>query len=124
MASVSVLINGKNYRMACEEGQEAHLVALGERLDAYVGQLRGSFGEIGDQRLTVMAGVMVTDELVEMERKNKALQDEVDALKIAASTSVAELGSAEQEAAQGIAAIAERLAGLAGKLAAKPVPRK
>ena len=124
MASVSVLINGKNYRMACEEGQEAHLVALGERLDAYVSRLKGSFGEIGDQRLTVMAGVMVTDELVEMERKNKALQDELDALKVAAKTSVAELGSAEQEAAQKIASIAERLSELADKLTARPAPRK
>ncbi len=124
MASVSVLINGKNYRMACEEGQEAHLVALGERLDAYVSQLKGSFGEIGDQRLTVMAGVMVTDELVEMERKNKALQDELDALKVAAKTSVAELGSAEQEAAQKIASIADRLSELADKLAARPATRK
>ena len=70
MASVNVTINGKNYRMACEEGQEAHLISLAEKLDSYVGQLKGSFGEIGDQRLTVMAGVMVTDELVEMQKKN------------------------------------------------------
>ncbi len=46
MSSVNVTINGKNYRMACEEGQEDHLRSLAEKLDSYVGQLKGSFGEI------------------------------------------------------------------------------
>ncbi|MGB7287470.1 MAG: cell division protein ZapA, partial [Salaquimonas sp.] len=109
MASVSVLINGKNYRMACEEGQEAHLISLAERLDGYVGQLKGSFGEIGDQRLTVMAGVMVTDELFEMEKKNAALTAEIEKLQSSAQSTVSEMGSVEQETAQKIAAIAERL---------------
>ena len=122
MSSVSVTINGKNYRMACEEGQEAHLTALAERLDDYVGQLKGSFGEIGDQRLTVMAGVMVTDELVEMEKKNKALVEEIETLKSSAKTAVSEMGSAEKETAEKISAIAERLSNLAGQLSggAKP----
>ena len=44
MPQVSVTINGKTYRMACDEGQESHLVSLAEKLDSYVGQLKGSFG--------------------------------------------------------------------------------
>ncbi|MGB7336508.1 MAG: cell division protein ZapA [Salaquimonas sp.] len=124
MASVSVLINGKNYRMACEEGQEAHLISLAERLDGYVGQLKGSFGEIGDQRLTVMAGVMVTDELFEMEKKNAALTAEIEKLQSSAQSTVSEMGSVEQETAQKIAAIAERLSELAGRLTVKPAAKK
>lgn len=116
MPSVSVVINGKNYRMACEEGQEAHLTALAERLDSYVGQLKGSFGEIGDQRLTVMAGVMVTDELVELEKKNAKLQAEIEALKNNAASAQSEMGSAEKEASEKISAIAARLSELADKL--------
>ncbi|MEM1365740.1 MAG: cell division protein ZapA, partial [Pseudomonadota bacterium] len=65
MPQIVVNINGKPYRMACDEGQEAHLQLLGQRLDGYVSDLKGSVGEIGDQRLTVMAGVMATDALVE-----------------------------------------------------------
>ena len=124
MPSVNVLINGKNYRMACEEGQEAHLTSLAERLDGYVGQLKGSFGEIGDQRLTVMAGVMVTDELVELEKKNAALTAEIEKLKNSAQSTVSEMGTAEQEASEKIAAVAERLADLAGKLAGQTKPAK
>ena len=69
MPSVNVTINGKNYRMACDEGQEEHLLALAAKFDGFVDQLKGSFGEIGDQRLTVMAGVMVTDKVDELEEK-------------------------------------------------------
>ncbi|MBN8999629.1 MAG: cell division protein ZapA, partial [Rhizobiales bacterium] len=57
MAQVNVTINGKIYRMACDDGQEAHLESLAERLNETIDRLRGSFGEIGDQRLTVMAAI-------------------------------------------------------------------
>ena len=77
MPQVAVQINGKTYRMACDEGQEAHLLDLAQRFDKYINQLKGSFGEIGDQRLTVMAGVMVTDELVEMQHKIRGLESEL-----------------------------------------------
>lgn len=57
MAQVTVTIDGKAYRMACEEGQEDHLSDLATRFDQYVGHLKAQFGEIGDLRLTVMLGV-------------------------------------------------------------------
>ena len=53
MAQVMVTIDGKAYRMACEEGQEGHLTELAEGFDRYVGHLKTQFGEIGDLRLTV-----------------------------------------------------------------------
>ena len=53
MAQVTVTIDGKAYRMACDEGQEEHLISLASRFDRYVMHLKDSFGEIGDQRLTV-----------------------------------------------------------------------
>lgn len=66
--------------MACDEGQEAHLEALARKFDTYVDDLKGSFGEIGDQRLTVMAGVMVTDEMLELEKRVAKLEDELKIL--------------------------------------------
>ena len=81
MPQVAVQIAGKTYRMACDEGQEAHLMELAQRFDRTIDDLRGSFGEIGDQRLTVMAGVMVTDELAERDRQIAQLRDEVERLK-------------------------------------------
>ena len=69
MAQVTVTIDGRAYRMACDEGQEEHLIALASRFDRYVSHLKDSFGEIGDQRLTVMAGIMVLDELAEVQKR-------------------------------------------------------
>ncbi|MDE1994611.1 MAG: cell division protein ZapA, partial [Rhizobiaceae bacterium] len=47
MAQVTVTIDGKAYRMACEEGQEEHLTDLATRFDRYVMHLKSQFGEIG-----------------------------------------------------------------------------
>src|ERR1700752_2527648 len=69
MAHVSVTINGREYRMACEDGQENHLIWLSGDLDRRIGQLRAQFGEIGDMRLTMMAALTVADELVEAGRR-------------------------------------------------------
>ncbi|HEX2654006.1 MAG TPA: cell division protein ZapA [Xanthobacteraceae bacterium] len=63
MAHVSVTINGRQYRMACEDGQEEHLMRLGSDLDMRIQRLRKDFGEIGDMRLIVMAALTVADEL-------------------------------------------------------------
>ena len=55
MPHVSVTIAGRAYRMACDEGQEEHLLGLGRFLDDKIDELRDAFGEIGDMRLAVMA---------------------------------------------------------------------
>lgn len=81
MATVSVTIDGKTYRMACDEGQEDHLAGLATRLDQYISHLKSNFGEIGDHRLSVMAGIMVMDELDESRRQLNSLKQENDMLR-------------------------------------------
>ena len=81
MSHITVTINGRSYRMACDDGEEERLAALAERFDGAIEELRGAFGEIGDQRLTVMAGIRVTDSLVEAERRVVALTAEIQSLK-------------------------------------------
>ncbi len=81
MATVTVTIDGKAYRMACDEGQEEHLSGLADRFDQYVAHLKASFGEIGDLRLTVMAGIMVMDELNETQKCIRGLEHEAETLR-------------------------------------------
>jgi cell division protein ZapA len=81
MNHVNVTINGRQYRMACEEGQEAQLTDLADSLEARIGGLRGKFGEIGDARLTVMAALMVCDELLEAGQRIRTLEQELDELR-------------------------------------------
>ena len=114
MPQVVVTIAGKTYRMACDEGQEQHLEALAERFDRTMRQLRDAFGTIGDQRLTVMTGIMVMDELVDAEAKVKALTAKLEDAK----GDGAEGGTDEEATAEAIRRAAERIEALAGKLRA------
>jgi cell division protein ZapA len=77
MPEVNVEIDGKKYRMACEEGQEQHLLDLADRFNRTVTGLKGSFGEIGDNRLVVMAGIAVLDELAEAEARIESLKADI-----------------------------------------------
>ena len=77
MPHVSVTINGRQYRMACDDGQEHHLARLAHELDQRIAGLRTSFGEIGDMRLTVMAALLVSDELAEMSQRMRRFEEEL-----------------------------------------------
>jgi cell division protein ZapA len=66
--------------MACEDGQEGHLMNLARELDNRISGLRSKFGEIGDTRLTVMAAITVADELAEAGQRIKRLEEQLAAL--------------------------------------------
>ena len=80
MPQVNVTINGKTYRMACDDGQEAHLEGLADRLNESFGLWRQSFGEIGEQRLTVMGAISLGDDLAEARRRIGFLESELAAI--------------------------------------------
>jgi cell division protein ZapA len=77
MSHINVTINGRQYRMACEEGQEARLLKLAESLESRIGSLRGKFG---DARLVVMAALTVCDELLDATARIRGLEEELDGL--------------------------------------------
>jgi cell division protein ZapA len=77
MGSVQIAINGRNYSVACDDGQEAHVARLGTYLDQKVGQLAKSVGQVGDARLLVMASLMITDELVDTDQALTQLKSAV-----------------------------------------------
>ena len=81
MNHVNVTINGRQFRMACEDGQESRLLNLAESLEARIQSLRGKFGEIGDARLTVMAALTVCDELQDAGQRVRQLEQELNALR-------------------------------------------
>ena len=124
MPEVNVDINGRKYRMACEEGQQQHLIGLAERFNKHVEALKGAVGEIGDVRLTVMAGIAVVDELAEAEKRIKALQTDVLVLTRAGQEVAAEIEALEAKFATKLSDAAKVLEGVAGVLdEAAPVPQ-
>ena len=97
MSSVNVTIHGRGYRMACEDGQEDHLVRLAKDLDQRIEQLKTSFGAIGDMRLIVMAALTLGDELSEAAKRLRRLEEELTALqdaRVAASERVQQMQTA------------------------------
>lgn len=113
MPEVNVDINGRKYRMACEEGQEQHLLDLAERFNQHIDSFKGTFGEIGDNRLTVMAGIAVLDELAEAERQIAALKQDVAGLTQAGEALSHEAEDIERKFAKRLSDAARKLEAIA-----------
>ncbi|MBB4302996.1 cell division protein ZapA [Rhodobium orientis] len=116
MAQVSVTINGRQYRMACDDGEEERLFALARRFDGYIGELKTAFGEIGDQRLSVMAGIMAVDMLATVEQQMKGLEAELESLRESRKALLERSESSEQAFAEKLNAAAARIEDLAKTL--------
>jgi len=113
MPEVNVEINGRKFRMACEDGQEAHLLGLAERFNGHINAFKGDFGEIGDNRLTVMAGIAVLDELAEAERRIARLMQDVAELTEAGQALTRESEELEQNFSKRLAEAARRMEAVA-----------
>jgi cell division protein ZapA len=109
MAHVTVTINGRQYRMACEDGQEGHLMRLAEDLERRIGELRGNFGEIGDARLIVMAALMVGDELSEAKAREHKLQEEIAGIQETRVTAAGRSQATQAAVAAALNSAAERI---------------
>ncbi len=116
MSQVNVTINGRQFRMACEDGQEGHLQQLAKDLDDRIVALRGQFGEIGDARLTVMAALMVADELAETGKKLKRLEADHAALQDVRDAAAERTQATQAAMAAAFVSAAERIEGMAKKL--------
>jgi len=116
MSQVNVTINGRQFRMACEDGQEDHLVNLARELDTRISGLRTKFGEIGDTRLTVMAAITVADEFSEAGLRIKRLEEELAALQDARVAASDRTKAAQAAVAIALGTAAERIEGIAKKL--------
>lgn len=81
MAQVIVTIDGRSYRMACDDGQEAYIQELSSNLDDQVSALRQQFGAIGDMRLLLMAALIISDDLKVLNERIASLEVENQQLK-------------------------------------------
>jgi cell division protein ZapA len=116
MSQVSVTINGRQFRMACEDGQEDHLADLARELDARIADLRAKFGEIGDSRLTVMAALTIADEMTELGARVKNLEQELASAEDARAAAATRDETVQVAVAAALASAAERIEGVTKKL--------
>jgi cell division protein ZapA len=116
MTQVTVTINGRQFRMACEDGEEAHLTTLAGDLDQRITRLRERFGEIGDTRLTVMAALTLADEFAEAKEKLTRLEPELAALQDVRLQAASRAKATQAAVSAALNAAAERIEGITRKL--------
>ncbi len=80
MAEVGIRVNGRDYRVACDDGQEDRLQTLAAFFNGYVTDLSEELGQIGDARLMLLSALTVCDELFELRERVKDLESAGDAL--------------------------------------------
>ncbi|WP_291841572.1 cell division protein ZapA [Maricaulis sp.] len=81
MSRVTVTLNGRDFTIGCEEGQEAYLRELAASLDKRVGEISGQVGQIGDLRLLLMASLILVDDLKEADSRVEALEGQIQRLR-------------------------------------------
>ena len=94
MGQVTVTINGRDYDIACDDGQESHLTKLSEFVDNRLKELVAAVGQVGDSRLLVMASLLLADELSEVYSELNNIQTDLQknqSLDLKFGMSVAEL---------------------------------
>jgi len=109
MGQVSVTLNGRTYRLECGEGEEAHLIELAEYLSTYVDVMKRKFGQIGDDRLILMAALHVTDELWELRRQIQEMKTTLAEARRDRSVADESVKSRQGDLAARVSAAADRL---------------
>lgn len=116
MAQVSVTVAGKSYRIGCNDGEEPHLLALAEAVDAKISELRENFGEIGDMRLHVMTALTFADEASELKKRLDRLEAEIATLQQEAQARAQNAEREGDQLASALDAAAQRVEALTKKL--------
>src|SRR3954451_10843505 len=98
MAQVTVNVNGRDFSLSCDDGQEPRIRRLAQIVDARVAEFAANLGQIGDARLILLAARVLADDLAEA----------TDALQRAQSAAPAAPETTEA-AAQTVRDIAQRI---------------
>lgn len=73
MAIVAVKIGGREYHLACDDGQEEHLLLLADDVDDRVRDLTSRMGGTGEVMGLLLAAITMADELIENKREIESL---------------------------------------------------
>jgi cell division protein ZapA len=109
MAEVTITLNGRTYRLECGDGEEEHLLSLSDIVGCRLDGLKKQFGQVGDDRLLLMAALMIADDLGEAQKK----LDDLAAEQLTVDEMVK---SVENKAADQISAVADRIEVLSAAL--------
>lgn len=70
MAIVSIIIAGREYQLACDDGQEEHLRRLADDVDARIQELSARMGgHLHENMGLLLATITMADELIEKQQQ-------------------------------------------------------
>ncbi len=75
MSIMNLSIRGKQYQIACGDGQEAHLNMLAGQLNERLTQIAGTNTRLPDSTLMLLGALMIADELHELQGEHQKLYD-------------------------------------------------
>jgi cell division protein ZapA len=116
MPQVNVTINGRQYRMACDDGQQEQLLALCGDIDRRIADLVSKFGGMGDARLILMAALSVADELADMHDRVRRLEQQLGSMRNARSFTTDRTQASHAVIVDAFNAAAERIEQLSQRL--------
>lgn len=112
MGQVVVKVNGREYPLACNDGQEPRIRRLAQYVDAKVNEFTRSLGQVGEARLILLAALTIADELSDA---NEAVQQERNRNRVASASGG---GNSEvtEATVSGIRNAAQRIESIASRI--------
>ena len=77
MANVSIIFDGKEFLLSCDDGQEEHLEELLIQLNQKFNELKNDLGNLGENKLLLITAVKVMDEYHETKKKVEQKKNEL-----------------------------------------------
>lgn len=102
MAEVTLEIGGRSYPLACRDGEESHLIGLGRLVDAKAQDAGRAMGAMTENRQLLVTALLLADALNEQQGRTAA--------------PALESSRNDEEAAQAVELLAERMEKLAAML--------
>lgn len=118
MKTVIAVVQGKEYTLACDAGQEQHLYHLVKQVNSRADQLVKGVGKLTEPLMLLYTALMVADELHEAHKENARLRDELARAQEMLDThgDEARIAALEEGMAESLLALASRIEGIAEKL--------
>lgn len=102
MSNVTLSIGGRDYTVACDTGEEAHVAALGRLIAEKLAAMPGNVA-LGESRSLLFAALLLADELNDLRQKPP-------------TPTPPPAAAIPEELAHGLEAIAERIENIAAHL--------
>lgn len=109
MSQIEVMINGRDYKVGCEDGQEDHIRQLAQYVNKHIEDLEASVGQVGDNRLLVLACLVIADELSETVARIDELEYQVGDIRQDQTVTAKKATSVEGKVADILEAAAKRI---------------